>query len=440
MCGLVAGVSKTGYGFLRADVNKFTNLLIADSIRGPDSTGVFGVNKQGNVDWIKEKGNPYELIDSTEFGGFKMDMVNNYQMVVGHNRKATVGATTDKNAHPFAEEHIILVHNGSLTNHTTLTEEKVDVDSHAIVHSFVERGYKETLKDIQGAFALIWFDAKDKALRFVRNDQRPLWLMETKTKLWLVSEWEMGSWILGREDCVKGELTYQPVTPGVVHTILLDKPSEVSEEEVEFHNPKSVQTTPMVILPSRRERRRRRQQEANNKSEPTEVKKEQAQTGMDFPLSSGQPCVVCITDVVNLKPKGRDPMQFLKGFRVVDDPTPVFVKVTEKQMSDWEESKENYFVTTIDRVIIDDKSKTPLRIMAHSLDHYEPEFDVRGEEVMKEEWDACSDHKCDTCGKEVSWDNINKSIFKFKTKHRNRITCPTCYDSQDWRNTMYQTC
>ena len=410
MCGLVAGIARTDSGFNNPDVSKFTNLLIADSIRGPDSTGVFGVNKYGNVEYHKEKGNPFELINSKEYNEFRNQMYTSFRMVVGHNRKATIGEITDKNAHPFAEDHIILVHNGSLTTHKNLTDADVEVDSHAITHAIAKEGYHKALANIQGAFALIWYDVKDKAIRFVRNTQRPLWLMETSRNFWLVSEWEMASWILGREDNLAKDLTYQEVPPGIVHTVKLDDPKNIVTEEVEFYKPPPVNTHYPVSL----------------------LKKPQPQPtgGIKSQVRVGDIIVVNVITVVEFK-EGRKFRAYLKAKRIVGDDTPVYISVTEDELNWYQESGENLFTCQVYRVTAD--TDVVSRIFANNLDEYEPEYDVTGNEVFLEEWNACKSHVCKRCGKPTFWTDIHRTFFKFKSESRNRIICPSCWEKGNKR-------
>lgn len=193
MCGIVGMVSKLQYGFIHNDSNIFSQMLVADSVRGTDGTGVFGTYGTGSIGWLKVGAHPYALLSSKKYDSWTTAMTRKFDMVVGHNRKATAGSRNNENAHPFIHDHIILVHNGTVNNHQKMAD--TEVDSHAIAHSIVEKGHEETIASLQGAFALVWFDMKSRMLHMVRNDQRPLFTLETDTQFVLASEGEMLRWI-----------------------------------------------------------------------------------------------------------------------------------------------------------------------------------------------------------------------------------------------------
>ena len=208
MCGLVAIVSKNKVGFNFKDKTIFLQMLISDMFRGMDSTGIFAVNKHGNLNMIKDASHASLFINKKEANTYFNNFVSDYHIVVGHNRKATMGATTSENAHPFIEGNICLVHNGTLQNHYKLAQRTVD--SNAIAAHIEEHGYKSLLKNIEGAYALIWYNAAEKTLYFTRNADRPLHLVETNDKIYLASEAKMLDWILDRNDITKVSIQNVP--------------------------------------------------------------------------------------------------------------------------------------------------------------------------------------------------------------------------------------
>lgn len=207
MCGIVGCA-----GSIDRDLESvFKNLLWLDTLRGKDSTGIMSVNKAMTlVSTAKAVGPATDFLDPTvnnnlsfNYGPFNRVMQSQCNVLLGHNRAATRGEVTKANAHPFKHEHITGVHNGTLTNCSNLPDNKMfDVDSDNIFYSISEIGVKETLKKLEGAFALVWWNHKEKTLNFARNDQRPFHFMWTKNKRSIIwaSEGEMLKFVTQRQE------------------------------------------------------------------------------------------------------------------------------------------------------------------------------------------------------------------------------------------------
>lgn len=191
MCGIVGMMATDPSGFFQYDKDEFWNMLVVDSLRGAHSTGAFLVPRDKEVnetDIVKVVGNPYELLGYSNTYSFLTKMHTKGGVVVGHNRYATRGAVNAKNAHPFDEEHITLVHNGTLTNFDELKKKypDADVDSQLVAQMFAAEGVEETIQQINGAFVFVWFNKDDGTLNFVRNTQRPLSLALYQNRNFLV--------------------------------------------------------------------------------------------------------------------------------------------------------------------------------------------------------------------------------------------------------------
>lgn len=195
MCGLVTIVSKQKNGIFHGDMKIFTEMLFADQLRGGDGTGIF-YNKGKELKVLKAPIGSSDFVNDALYHKATVEIIKSGNFVVGHNRSATKGKLSYANTHPFREKHITLVHNGTLHYHKELAD--TEVDSHAICISIADRGIKETLKKIYGAYALIWFDNKQKTLNFIRNSQRPLFIVETANLFILISEKKLAEWILDR--------------------------------------------------------------------------------------------------------------------------------------------------------------------------------------------------------------------------------------------------
>lgn len=188
MCGLVSIIPRKPFGFNSNELDLFEQMLIIDTFRGKDSTGVMTTFKDGGVRVIKTATQPYLMFETKQWHDFRAKTISTGRYVAGHNRAATRGDVSNDNAHPFVEDHIVLMHNGTIHNHTTLTKEKVDVDSHAICHALTQDTPQLVLPKIMGAWALIWYDTEQERLFATRNEERPLSIITTDDFYFLASE------------------------------------------------------------------------------------------------------------------------------------------------------------------------------------------------------------------------------------------------------------
>jgi Glutamine amidotransferase domain len=182
MCGIVGLVSSYSNGFTHKEASVFSDLLFLDTVRGFDSTGVFGVTNDGNVSIHKEASHGLDFLRTKEYKAFNSDMVTEGKIMVGHNRAATRGTIIDKNAHPFwVDDKIVLVQNGTYKgSHSHLKDTAVDTE--AIAHTIADSpSIEEALQKINASYALVWYNAETEELNLIRNSERPLWLAEYYT-------------------------------------------------------------------------------------------------------------------------------------------------------------------------------------------------------------------------------------------------------------------
>jgi hypothetical protein len=205
MCGIVSIVKKKPGTWAFLDTELLREMLVVDSIRGADSTGVFGITDAGNAEYVKIASHPFNLLRSTAYKDFENKLISVGRAAVGHNRKATEGAVNNTNAHPFSFGHIILVHNGHISNFRSLMHlrdrEKhgVVVDSHAIAALLATVPDPiDVIKELHGAFALVWYNAKTRKLSMCRNEQRPLHFAQGEHSMYIASEPGTLGWLLGR--------------------------------------------------------------------------------------------------------------------------------------------------------------------------------------------------------------------------------------------------
>ncbi len=182
MCGI--------FGFISRDKIKGVPLVI-DALkrleyRGYDSAGVVAIGS-GQILYKKKSGRIFELEKFLD-----NDFESN--IAIGHNRWATHGQPTDKNAHPHHDCHkkIFLVHNGIIENYKELKDELIkgghkfssDTDTEVVAHliedflgkknySF-EEAVRLSLKSIVGTYALVVINKNDPDKLIVARNSSPL--------------------------------------------------------------------------------------------------------------------------------------------------------------------------------------------------------------------------------------------------------------------------
>lgn len=198
MCGLVGTC-----GFLdRRDLDAFKDLLWIDAVRGQDNTGAASVlyDKSDEYNLCKVTGAVNELFDKKSFDKVVQP---NVSFLMGHNRSKTLGTVAAKNAHPFVFDNVIGAHNGTLTwasKGRMKDDLKFETDSEALFNDINEFGVEETIKKMDGAWALTWYDRKQKQINFLRNKERPLFyvLDDSNSTLYWASEHTMLYMVLNR--------------------------------------------------------------------------------------------------------------------------------------------------------------------------------------------------------------------------------------------------
>lgn len=182
MCGIVGIASAYPNGFTKAEADVFCDMLFLDTMRGFDSTGVFGVDYVGNVQIHKEASHSLDFMQRSEFKEFRTKLIERGLFAVGHNRAATRGSIEDKNAHPFwVDDKIILVQNGTYKGDHT-HHKNTEVDTEAVAHVIAEHDDVATaLQKVNASFALCWYNVEEKSINIIRNFERPMYTLELST-------------------------------------------------------------------------------------------------------------------------------------------------------------------------------------------------------------------------------------------------------------------
>lgn len=217
MCGVVGALM---FGDLKAKDEKarqesviflVSELLRLTEKRGEDATGVSALFKDGN--YIVQKMGVKSSEFLARYGGTTEDYEGflkvwresgvPVKMFMGHCRKTSVGGSYDNaNNHPVRVGDMIVVHNGTLTNHNKIIANlggKRDgtVDTEAIVrllHKYTDNGKKpvtldmieETANRLQGTYACLAYNGNNPYQMAVFRDGRPIefaFIPELKTVL-----------------------------------------------------------------------------------------------------------------------------------------------------------------------------------------------------------------------------------------------------------------
>ncbi len=126
-------------------------------------------------------------------------------------------------------------------------------DSHAIARNMadVPPGAKSVIEDLDGAFTLVWHDARDDMIRIVRNKERPLHMAVSEqgngSTLYFASEAGMLAWLLRRNGITHGPI-FEP-KPGKLMTFDRD-PMAPTVESVDLYVPEWIYYTPPAHKPA----------------------------------------------------------------------------------------------------------------------------------------------------------------------------------------------
>lgn len=237
MCGIVGVLSSEGMIKIADRRKFFLQALYADALRGWDSTGMFfsGAKAKKHNTLVYKRALPSPDFLPQKMTQAMMTRMDYYSFCIGHNRAATKGSVDDNTAHPFQFKDIIGVHNGTLTSHHQLPGGTYDVDSEAIFAAFQKESAESIIPKLEGAFALVWYDARDKMLHAVRNEERTLYTAHVNKQdtILVASEKEMIEWLAHRnqmdiEDPVLLEA-------GKILSFSSKKVKEIEKKDVTLH-------------------------------------------------------------------------------------------------------------------------------------------------------------------------------------------------------------
>jgi len=205
MCGIVGALTfdafeKKSDEKIRTEANIYitTQLLQATVERGKDATGVSLLWSDGNYTGLKMGIPSPEFI--ARFGETEKDFEGILKLwreypklmkiFLGHCRKSSIGNSYDnKNNHPLQIGNIVMIHNGTLTNHETIFDKldcnrTGDVDSEAIgrlLHHYTKAGtepftttmLEEVTRRLHGTYSVMAMSGNNPYQVAQFRDMRP---------------------------------------------------------------------------------------------------------------------------------------------------------------------------------------------------------------------------------------------------------------------------
>lgn len=180
MCGHFGIIYKGLNGMFQKHVNMFKEGLYVDALRGDDATGVCMVDNDGSATIVKAAQEASWFMLADDFNKLTTRAIKSGKVLMGHNRKATIGHSGDSNnSHPFiVNDDMVFFHNGSLYNWHKWGY-NTDVDSESLgQHIYNSKDLGEALSDVSGAYAVAWYDATKEQVNIVRNSERPMFIAE----------------------------------------------------------------------------------------------------------------------------------------------------------------------------------------------------------------------------------------------------------------------
>lgn len=175
MCGICAVFSDS---WSPQETKIFESLLLVSVTRGEHSTGLLRVDTNGKYTTYKTLDESPVMLYSDDTADEIIRENKKAVGLIGHCRHATKGQVTLDNAHPFDTKNVVGVHNGTILQSFS-NSDKYGTDSEALYNLISERGLESALSEVaypSSAYALLYYDKKQKRIVHTRNSQRPLWI------------------------------------------------------------------------------------------------------------------------------------------------------------------------------------------------------------------------------------------------------------------------
>ena len=207
------------------DFAKFAySAAIAGTLRGADSTGIALVGRDGGDAIICKAPVPGGVFVTLKDAMEAISLAAESNVVIGHNRAATLGTIDEDTAHPFQHGDITMVHNGTVHDYRKDLGDLITAyapvnDSDAIAYALNVAGWKEVLPRLTGAYALAWWDKSEDKFFLARNSERPMHIAfaDYANEMYYASEEGMLRWLCEREKNINRNTDVFNIAPGFVY-------------------------------------------------------------------------------------------------------------------------------------------------------------------------------------------------------------------------------
>ncbi len=177
MCGIIGIISNNNSPEqLKLNNTMARLLLLGNQSRGSDSTGIATYNPGSKIQTFKQKGGANQFVH--RMGN------RSGQAIIGHTRWATMGAVTDRNAHPFYYRGLSIVHNGVISNHAEIAKHynlKYNVDSEVLA-PIVQNEDWNMLAEVTGSFNFLAIDSVKNRV-YMNRHSNSLYFFQTDTMI-----------------------------------------------------------------------------------------------------------------------------------------------------------------------------------------------------------------------------------------------------------------
>lgn len=203
MCGL--------FGYLKkSDTNSSSQLISAiksgayiSGLRGQDGAGMFSLSEENCLYYKK----PFGISDflDTSVASSILASIASINVLAYHTRKTTSGKNTQDATHPYINNSIIMMHNGSADK---VGDEYFPHNKGFYSDSFwlstkldeATKDYKKFFESFVGEYALVWGELATKDFYIARNKDRPLSYIELDTGYLYASEASLLEYLVNRFD------------------------------------------------------------------------------------------------------------------------------------------------------------------------------------------------------------------------------------------------